>query len=251
MNETTTQAPIATGQHAYELRGVSKTYDTKGVAVRALDNVDLKVESGEFVVIVGPSGSGKSTLLQMLGALDRTTSGQVEFDGRDLATLGDKDLADIRLRTIGFIFQQFNLVPTLSAAENVELAMVPTKLPADQRAARVAELLDRVGLAARASHLPSQLSGGEQQRVAIARALANKPDVLLADEPTGNLDSQTGETILQMLYDLWQETGITVVLITHDLSIAERAPRVVRMADGRITQPATTGPESIGSEAAG
>lgn len=218
----------------FDLAGVRKTYGGKGVAVAAVGGVDLTVLPGEFVVVVGPSGSGKSTLLQMLGALDRATDGRVGFEGRDLAKLGDSELADIRLKTIGFIFQQFNLVPTLTALENVELAIAPTGVPAAQRRSRAEQMLKRVGLAARGKHLPGQLSGGEQQRVAIARALANGPQVLLADEPTGNLDSKTGEDILQMLFELWREEQMTVVLITHDSEIAARAPRVIRMADGLI-----------------
>jgi putative ABC transport system ATP-binding protein len=221
-------------QLLYELRGVVKTYGSTETMVRAVDGIDLEIAEGEFIVIVGPSGSGKSTLLQLLGALDRPSAGTISFGHRDLGSSVDRQLAELRLRTLGFIFQQFNLVPTLSALENVELAMAPIRLSADDRQERARELLARVGLSPRADHLPSQLSGGEQQRVAIARALANEPDVLLADEPTGNLDSRTGEEILALLYRLWQETGVTVVLITHDQAIAQTAPRVLTMADGRI-----------------
>ena len=218
----------------YNLRQVTRHYGGAGVAVTALDALDLEIESGEFVVIAGPSGSGKSTLLQLLGALDRPSSGEVVFEGRDLARTGEGELAELRLRALGFIFQQFNLIPTLTAAENVEIALAPAGVPAAEREARVAELLERVGLGGRRDHLPSQMSGGEQQRVAIARALANRPRVILADEPTGNLDSVTGEAILDLLDRLWREEGLTVVLITHDAGIAERAPRLVRIADGRI-----------------
>ncbi len=238
-------------QLLYELRGVAKTYGATETLVRAVDGIDLEIAEGEFIVIVGPSGSGKSTLLQLLGALDRPSAGTVSFENRDLGTSGDRALAELRLRTLGFIFQQFNLVPTLSALENVELAMAPMKPTAAERQRRARELLERVGLSPRADHLPSQLSGGEQQRVAIARALANEPDVLLADEPTGNLDSRTGEEILALLYRLWEETGITVVLITHDQAIAQTAPRVLTMADGRIVVHTAPRPEGLPEARAG
>ena len=218
----------------YELRGATRRYGPPEAPVLALDGVDLLIEEGEFVVVSGPSGSGKSTLLQLLGALDRPSAGTVSFEGGDLATLGDAKLAALRLRRIGFIFQQFNLIPTLTAAENVEAALAPAALVSHAREARMRELLERVGLSERAAHLPSQLSGGEQQRVAIARALANEPDVILADEPTGNLDTKTGEAILELLFALWREHGLTIVLITHDQSIARTAPRVLALADGRI-----------------
>jgi putative ABC transport system ATP-binding protein len=199
----------------YELRGVVKAYGP----VRAVAGVDLRVEPGEFVVVAGPSGSGKTTLLQLLGALDRPTEGTVAFEGRDLTRLGDGALARLRRETLGFVFQQFNLIPTLTAAQNVEVAIAWERRAA--RRARTAELLERVGLGARAAHLPSQLSGGEQQRVAIARALANEPDVLLADEPTGNLDSATGGEIMALLTGLWEE-GISLIVVTHDPAIAGR-----------------------------
>ncbi len=225
---------IAPGAPIYRLEGLVKTHGDGGKQVRAVDGIDLAVDRGEFVVIAGPSGSGKSTLLQQLGALDRPTGGTIEFEGRNLAQLGDRDLAELRLKTIGFIFQQFNLIPTLSAQENIELAIAPTGASAARRTGRAAALLERVGLDSRGGHLPSQLSGGEQQRVAIARALANEPDVLLADEPTGNLDTKTGDSILGLLYELWRAEGLTVVLITHDPAIAGTAPRVVRLADGQV-----------------
>jgi putative ABC transport system ATP-binding protein len=220
--------------HTYKLSGVRRHYGDGEVAVRAIDGIELEIDSGSFTVVAGPSGSGKSTLLQLLGALDRPTAGRIEFEGRDLAGLSERELAALRLRALGFVFQQFNLIPTLTAAENVEIALAPSGIGADERRRRVADLLDRVGLAARAGHLPSQLSGGEQQRVAIARALANRPRVVLADEPTGNLDSTTGEAILELLFSLWREEGLTIVLITHDASIAADAPRVVRLADGHV-----------------
>jgi putative ABC transport system ATP-binding protein len=218
----------------YELEDVTKTYGRGGTAVAAVAGVDLTIAGGEFVAIVGPSGSGKTTLLQLLGGLDRPTAGSVRFEGRDLAELPERELTGLRLDTIGFVFQQFNLIPTVTAADNVALALAPRGLRAAERKQRVAELLDAVGLAPRGDHLPGQLSGGEQQRVAIARALANEPDVLLADEPTGNLDSKTGEEIVGILRRLCDERGQTVVLITHDDDVAAAADRVVRMQDGRV-----------------
>ena len=231
-----TQIDSSDGQarDLYELRDVVKAYGGTDTMVRAVDGINLTIAKGEFVVIAGPSGSGKSTLLQLLGALDRASSGAILFEGRDMGRLGDRELAALRLRTLGFIFQQFNLVPTLTGLENVEAALAPAKPARGERERRARQLLDRVGLSARGDHLPSQLSGGEQQRVAIARALVNEPEVLLADEPTGNLDSKTGDEILALLYRLWEELGVTVILITHDAAIAGTAPRVLRMADGRI-----------------
>ena len=220
----------------YALHDVGRRYG----AIAAVDGVDLDVRHGEFLVVAGPSGSGKTTLLQLLGALDRPTSGRVEFEGRDLARLSDGELAQLRRDTLGFIFQQFNLIPTLTAAQNVEAALAPRRFRAAERHRRASELLDRVGLAERAGHLPSQLSGGEQQRVAIARALANGPRVLLADEPTGNLDSATGDDIVALLTRLSQDEGLSVVLITHDPTIADAAERVVRMRDGRVLEEGVT-----------
>jgi putative ABC transport system ATP-binding protein len=216
----------------YELRGVEKTYRD----VHAVDGVDLDVAPGEFVVVAGPSGSGKTTLLQLLGALDRPTKGEVRFEGRPLERMGDGELARLRRETLGFVFQQFNLIPTLTAQQNVEVALAPMGGRAAERRERARELLARVGLEHRLGNLPSQLSGGEQQRVAIARALANRPRVVLADEPTGNLDSATGEQIVGLLRALSAEEGLSVMLITHDASIARAAPRVVHMRDGRILE---------------
>jgi len=221
-------------QLIYSLQGIGRLYGQNGNEVHAVRDVDLEIARGEFLVIVGPSGSGKSTLLQLLGTLDRPTSGQIDFEGRDLAKLGDGELAELRLGSIGFVFQQFNLIPTLTAAQNVEVALAPGSLDGEARQQRVTELLESVGLGGRAHHLPSQLSGGEQQRVAIARALANGPHVLLADEPTGNLDTATGEEIMALLKELSTDSGHTVVLITHDVEIAAEAPRVIRMQDGRL-----------------
>ena len=218
----------------FELRDVSRVYRQGANEIHAVDSVSLRIEPGEFVVVAGPSGSGKTTLLQLLGALDRPSGGEVLVEGRNLSELGDGELTELRLRTIGFVFQQFNLIPTLTARENVELALAPAGLRGTARQDAAAALLRIVGLAERGNHLPGQLSGGEQQRVAIARALANEPDVLLADEPTGNLDSSTGAEIVAFLRSLSGEHGQTVVLITHDPAIAAQAPRVLRMQDGRL-----------------
>jgi putative ABC transport system ATP-binding protein len=218
----------------YELRGVTKAHGQGSTQVAAVDDVSLAIESGEFVAIAGPSGSGKTTLLQLLGGLDRPTSGRVLFEGRDLAELRDAELTRLRLSTIGFVFQQFNLIPTVSAADNVGLALAPRGLKAHARRERVAELLAAVGLGSRGHHVPGQLSGGEQQRVAIARSLANEPRVLLADEPTGNLDSTTGDEIVDILRHLCDDRGQTIVLITHDEGVAAVADRTIRMHDGHV-----------------
>jgi putative ABC transport system ATP-binding protein len=216
----------------YELKNVTRHYGEGGTRVHALRGVYLGIREGEFVVIAGPSGSGKTTLLQLLGALDRPSSGELLFEGRELSGLGDRELAALRLGAFGFIFQQFNLIPTLSAQENVEAALAPTGVGGTARHERAREVLGQVGLSARRDHLPTQLSGGEQQRVAIARALANEPRVLLADEPTGNLDTATGEEVLEVLKRLSRERGQTIILVTHDRDVADQAPRVVRMRDG-------------------
>jgi putative ABC transport system ATP-binding protein len=228
-----TTAATAT-RSVYELRDVSRAFGQGATEVVAVRDVDLEIAEGELVALVGPSGSGKTTLLQLLGALDRPTTGEILFEGRDLGRLGDTELSAIRLRSIGFVFQQFNLIPTLTAAQNVEVALAPARGGAERRCARVGELLEMVGLAARRDHLPGQLSGGEQQRVAIARALANGPHVILADEPTGNLDTETGAGIIALLRSLSDDRGQTVVLITHDQSIAAQARRVVRLRDGTV-----------------
>ena len=218
----------------YELRDARRVYRAGGGEVAALDGLDLTIEPGEFLAVEGPSGSGKSTLLQLLGALDRPTSGSVTFDGRELAGLDDGELTGVRSRDIGFVFQSFNLIPTLTAAENVEAAMVPLTSDRAARRARAAALLERVGLAGRAGHLPSTMSGGEQQRVAIARAMANEPRVILADEPTGNLDSVTAEEVVSTLRSLSAEQGVTVIVVTHAEEVARHAARRVRLRDGRL-----------------
>jgi putative ABC transport system ATP-binding protein len=219
----------------YELEAVTKVF-SGGAAVHAVDGVDLQIGRGEFVSVVGASGSGKTTLLQLLGTLDRPSSGALLFEGRDLSRLSDTELADLRQKTLGFIFQQFNLIPTLTAGQNVEAALAPSGMPAVARRERAQGLLERVGLADRIDHVPSQLSGGEQQRVAIARALANEPEVLLADEPTGNLDSVTSQEIIDLLRRLSATEGLSVVLVTHDAAIAASADRVLRMSDGRVVE---------------
>jgi putative ABC transport system ATP-binding protein len=214
----------------YELTGVARLFQRGPAIVRALDEVDLELDAGSFVAIEGPSGSGKTTLLQILGALDRPSSGAVLFEGRDLVSLPDRELAELRLRSFGFVFQQFNLIPTLTAVENVEAKLAPT----GGTRTRALELLAEVGLAQRADHLPAHMSGGEQQRVAIARALSVDPRVVLADEPTGNLDSATGGEIIDLLAGLAAEHGSTVIVATHDATLAARAPRRIAMRDGRL-----------------
>jgi putative ABC transport system ATP-binding protein len=213
----------------YDLRGVSRSFSTGDRRVEAVRELDLLVGRGEHVSVTGPSGSGKTTLLQLLGALDRPTVGEVRFDGRDLATLGDRQLTGVRARRVGFVFQQFNLIPTLSARANVEAALRAGRRERRERA--LAGLAD-VGLADRAGHLPSQLSGGEQQRVALARALVNDPEVVLADEPTGNLDRAASDAVAGLLESLAGER--TVIVVTHDGALAARAPRVVHLEDGAV-----------------
>ena len=219
----------------YKLTRVTKDYRKGPDTVHALAGVDLVIEDGEWLAIQGPTGHGKTTLLQILGALDRPTTGVAEFDGRDLATLRETELAKVRATSIGFIFQTFNLIPTLSAAENVETALAPLQVTGADRRTRAAEALAGVGLAERLHHLPSELSGGQQQRVAIARALVKQPKVLLADEPTGNLDETTRDELIALLETLWRERGLTLVLVTHDSTIARRAQRLGVMAKGRLS----------------
>jgi putative ABC transport system ATP-binding protein len=219
----------------YTLTGVTKHYRKRSQTIEALRGVDLDIADGEWLVIQGRTGGGKSTLLQILGGLDRPTSGAVSFDGRDLTNLAESTVTRVRAASIGFMFQAFNLIPTLSAAENVEAALVPLGMVTQERRARVAEALDSVGLGDRARHLPSELSGGQQQRVGIARALVKQPKVLLADEPTGNLDEDTRDEIISLLEKLWQEQHLTLVLVTHDTAIAERAPRVAEIRSGHLT----------------
>jgi putative ABC transport system ATP-binding protein len=219
----------------YKLNGVIKDYPKGRETVHALRGVDGEIADGEWLSIQGPTGHGKSTLLQILGGLDRPSAGSVEFDGRDLAKLRETEMTKVRAQSIGFIFQTFNLIPTLSAQENVETALVPLGISGASRRQRAAEALDSVSLGERARHLPSELSGGQQQRVAIARALVKDPKVLLADEPTGNLDEDTRDDIIALLEKLWQEQGLTMIMVTHDSTVARRAQRLGTMKHGKLT----------------
>jgi putative ABC transport system ATP-binding protein len=221
----------------FELSGIGKSFARGATIINAVRDVDLTIDQGELVAIEGPSGSGKTTLLQLLGALDRPSNGRISFEGRDLAQLGDGDLAALRLRSFGFVFQQFNLIPTLTALENVEAKLAPTGIDSDELRSRAGAMLDEVGLAGRATHLPGHLSGGEQQRVAIARALSVEPHVVLADEPTGNLDTKTGSEVIDLLAGLAARRGTTVIVATHDAALAGRAPRRLTMRDGRLLAP--------------
>ncbi len=215
------------------MNGIRKTYNTGKIKVEALKEIDLTVAPGEFVAIVGPSGSGKSTLMNLIGCLDTPTAGSYRLGGEDVSKLDRDQLADVRNRRVGFVFQGFNLLPQISAFENVEMPLVFGGISVRERRKRTAELLERVGLGDRLDHKPTELSGGQMQRVAIARALAMQPDVVLADEPTGNLDTTAGGDIMQLFTDLWQQ-GRTMVVITHDMTLAKRASRVVEVRDGRI-----------------
>ena len=219
---------------AYRISGVTKTFEQKGRIVKALTGVDLDIAQGEFVTIQGPTGGGKSTLLQLLGALDRPTSGQVVLAGTDIATASKAELGRLRAHEIGFVFQGFNLIPTLTAAENIDMGLEPLGLPPAERADRVSTALARVGLSDRGDHRPGELSGGQQQRVAIARAIAKRPSVLLADEPTGNLDESMRDEILEVLQALNRE-GLTLIVVTHDSAVARRATRRVRLDRGTVS----------------
>ena len=216
-----------------EARNITKTYTVDHRAITVLENVSLSIETGDFIVIAGSSGSGKTTLLTLLSGLDHPTSGQVFIDDQDITEASEEELAPLRNRTIGFVFQSFHLVPSMTAKENI---MFPAELTGDPDAdVRAGQLLARVGLSARADNLPSQLSGGEKQRIALCRALVNRPKLLFADEPTGNLDSENGKTVLTQLIDLKNEHGATLVLVTHNPEIARAADRVITLKDGRLT----------------
>lgn len=220
----------------YELTDVRKSFRRGEGTVQALDGVDLTIDQGDFLAVQGPTGQGKSTLLLLLGGLDRPSSGSVGFEDRDLAELSEAELAGLRSTAFGFVFQTFNLIPTLTAQENVETALVPTSVPVHERHELALAMLDELGLADRATHLPSELSGGQQQRVAIARALVKKPRVLLADEPTGNLDEKMRDEIIGLLEQLWQERGLTLVVVTHDSAVARRATRLAVIENGRVRE---------------
>jgi putative ABC transport system ATP-binding protein len=238
MTDTATAAaPLPAAERArfvLELDGVVKEYPGSP-PVRALDGVSLAIRSGELVAVVGPSGSGKSTLLNLVGALDRATAGTVRIDGREVGDLTDRHLSALRAVSVGFVFQQFNLIGALSAVDNVALGLLYSGVPPGARRAQAESALARVGLAARAYHRPPQLSGGEQQRVAIARAIVGDPAFVLADEPTGNLDSRTGTEIVSLLRELHAD-GVTILVVTHDLAVASTFPRCVSLRDGRIEE---------------
>ena len=214
-----------------ECESLGRTYLSGGRELTVLKDISFRVEPGGFVAVVGPSGSGKTTLLGLLAGLDRPTSGRVRLDGQDLGALDEDALARLRGQKVGFVFQSFQLIPTLTARENVQ---VPLELRGNGAAAVADELLARVGLAERGHHYPAQLSGGEQQRVALARAFSNRPKILFADEPTGNLDAATGAGIIDLMVELNRDLGTTLVLVTHDLDLAGRARRTIRLADGRV-----------------
>lgn len=216
-----------------EIHDLNKIYRTADVETTALNNVNLEVSAGEFIAIMGPSGCGKSTLLNILGMLDSPSSGSYQFLQHDVSSRSERDLAAIRKQHIGFIFQSFNLIDELTVAENVTLPLLYQKIPADARETRVREVLERVNIAHRADHRPQQLSGGQQQRVAVARAVISSPELILADEPTGNLDTANGEEVLELLNQLNSE-GTTIVMVTHDPGHAEHASRIVNMLDGRV-----------------
>ena len=229
INDTDPATPL------YRLSKVDKTYRKNGRAILAVRDIDLSIRQGEWLAIQGKTGHGKTTLLQLLGGLDRPTGGSIKFAGHDLAVAPEARVRKVRAGSFGFIFQTFNLVPTLTAHENVEAALIPLGVHHAQRHKRVKEALDSVGLADRAQHLPAELSGGQQQRVAIARALVKQPRVLLADEPTGNLDEDTRNEIIGLLEGLWRERRLTLVLVSHDSQVVKRAQRIGLMSRGRLS----------------
>ncbi len=226
---------MASGKPIITMTDITKVYSVGGEEVRALDGANLTIREGEFVSIIGPSGSGKSTLMNIIGCLDVADSGEYILDGQSIEQYSEEELAKIRNKKIGFIFQNFNLLSRMSALSNVELPLIYQRLHINERKAMAQRALDRVGLSERSSHKPSELSGGQQQRVAIARALATDPAILLADEPTGNLDSKTGDDIMALFHEL-HRAGDTIVLITHNEEIAKQAQRRIRIMDGRVTE---------------
>ena len=217
------------------IKGLEKVYDTGKIKVNALKGIDIHIKEGEFVAIMGPSGSGKSTLMNILGCLDKPTGGEYTLDGTAVSTLSEDELAHLRNRKIGFVFQSFNLIPRTSSIKNVELPMIYAGFKKTHMKSRAEELLQKVGLGERMDHLPNELSGGQRQRVAIARALANDPAIILADEPTGNLDTKSGDEIMELFKEL-NEEGKTIILVTHEDEIAEHCKRVIRFRDGQIVQ---------------
>jgi putative ABC transport system ATP-binding protein len=241
---TTRPNPSSGNGAIIHMLDIRKVYDTGKVKVEALKGIDLTIGRGEFVAIMGPSGSGKSTLMNLLGCLDTPTSGTYDLAGENVAGVTRDMLADIRNRRVGFVFQNFNLLPHISAQENVEMPLLFGGVPVKERHRRAIEVLTRVGLGDRTEHKPTELSGGQMQRVAIARALAMEPDILLADEPTGNLDSSAGGDIMSIFSDLWK-SGRTLVIITHDPALAHRASRVVEIHDGRITRDEKNGTATV------
>ena len=233
MGQSATQA-VEQEATVFETRHLSRHYGRGDTLVRALDDVSLTIEAGEFTAIVGPSGSGKSTLLQLMGGLEEPTEGEVLLRGQTISSMSGRALSDFRRDHIGFIFQAYNLIPVLTAAENCEYIMLLQGVPKAERRVRVNRMLEQVGLTGLAHRRPAELSGGQQQRVAVARAMASQPDIILADEPTANLDSQTGSDLLDMMHDLNRREGMTFVFSTHDPMIMERASRLIRLRDGRI-----------------
>jgi len=224
---------VQSNGHIIDMAGITKVYDTGKIKVEALRGIDLNVKRGEFVAVVGPSGSGKSTLLNLIGCLDTPTSGRYQLGGEAVAGLDRDQLADVRNRRVGFVFQNFNLLPQLTALENVEMPMLFGGVGRRERRRRALEQLEKVGLGDRVEHKPTELSGGQMQRVAIARALAMEPDIVLADEPTGNLDTGSGGDVMGVLTELWEQ-GRTLVVVTHDATLAQRANRVVEIRDGVV-----------------
>lgn len=220
-------------ENIIELKKVRKHYEMGKELVKALDGIDVEIKKGDFVAIVGPSGSGKSTMMNMIGALDLATEGKICLDGEDIESMEESELAQIRGRKIGFVFQTFNLIPTLTASENIILPMLFQEIDKEEMDDRLAKILKKVNLEHRKNHLPNELSGGERQRVAIARALANNPEVILADEPTGNLDSKTGKDIMKIFSDL-NKQGKTIILVTHDLDLTKYASKILKLKDGKL-----------------